>query len=111
MTTEKIYHICQIEDWRAAQKQGKYAPPSVETDGFIHFSRAEQVEKVINTFYKDLPHLVLLHTEIDKIVPELKWEESDGEIFPHIYGPLNLDAVVHIEVLLPGTSGLYIYPQ
>ena len=111
MKTEKIYHICQIEEWKEAQKNEIYSPPSVETEGFIHFSRAEQVEKVVNSYYIDLPYLVLLHTEIEKIIPELKWEKSDGDVFPHIYGPLNLDSVVHVEVLLPGTSGLYSYPQ
>ncbi len=110
MTTEKILHICQKKDWEQAQAAGEYTPPSILSEGFIHFSRTEQVAKVLNAFYRDLPDLILLHTNTDNIVPELKWEDTDGDVFPHVYGPLNLDAVFRIEELKPLESGLYKYP-
>ena len=111
MTNNKIFHICQKEDWRAAQDAGIYSPLSIETEGFIHFSNAGQVANVVNTFYKDLPDLVLLHAVIDKIFSEVKWEDSDGDVFPHVYGPLNLEAVMEVEDMIPGEDGKYSYPQ
>lgn len=110
MIPKKIFHICQKVDWQAAQDAGIYSPPSIETDGFIHFSRIEQVSKVANTFYKELPNLILLHVIIENIIPKVKWENSDGDVFPHVYGPLNLDAVMDVENMIPGEGGEFSYP-
>ena len=111
MTDDIILHICQKKDWQAAQDAGIYSPPSIGTEGFIHFSTSGQVAKVVNFLYKNLPDLILLHTKIDKIIPEVKWEDVGGDVFPHVYGPLNLEAVMEAEDMILGEDGEYAYPQ
>ena len=78
MTT--IYHICPQTEWRAALEQGAYTADTLESEGFIHCSKAEQVAKVANAFYADVPELVLLHIVVEKLAAELKWEANDGDI-------------------------------
>ncbi len=92
-----IFHICRKEDWEAAQKAGVYTVDSLESEGFIHCSMAEQVAGVANAFYKGMEGLVLLHIALDKLQVKVRWEEIGGEVYPHIYGPINLDAVVEVE--------------
>ncbi|KAA3642779.1 MAG: DUF952 domain-containing protein [Chloroflexi bacterium] len=107
----KILHICAKDDWQQATARGEYLADSLENEGFIHCSRSEQVEKVANSFYVGLPGLVLLHIDADRLTAEVKWEAADGDEFPHIYGPINLDAVVEIEEFEPGEDGLFKYPS
>ena len=92
-----IFHICPREAWEAAQQNGVYKAESLESEGFIHCSKAEQIAGVANTFYKGIEGLVLLHIAINKLQVEVRWEEVGEEVYPHIYGPINLDAVVEVE--------------
>ncbi len=97
-----IVHICQLGAWQAAQARGEYCPPSLDDEGFIHCSKPEQVLHVAKRFYRDVPDLILLWIDTEKVRPEIRWEEADGEVFPHIYGALNTDAVVSVSELGPG---------
>ena len=108
--SETILHICQRSDWLTAKEVGSYLADSLETEGFIHCSRVEQVAKVANAYYRGVEDLVLLHIAADKLWAELKWEDSDGDIFPHVYGPINLDAVTRVGKFSPGESGNFSYP-
>jgi RimJ/RimL family protein N-acetyltransferase/uncharacterized protein (DUF952 family) len=95
---QPIVHLCQRKDWHQAQARGDYRAPSLETAGFIHLSRPDQIDQVANTFYRDVPDKVLLWVKPDRLTAELRYEPSDyeadfGQYFPHLYGPLNLDAV------------------
>ena len=74
-----IFHICPREDWEAAQKTGGYIAESLETEGFIHCSKAEQIASVAKAFYKGKEGLVLLHIALDKLQVEVRWEEVGGE--------------------------------
>ena len=94
---EKIVHLCQRQQWEAARRVGVYRPASLESEGFIHCSRPEQIGKVAQRFYRQLPDLVLLWIDPPRVQPKIRWEAADGETFPHIYGPLNLDAVIAIQ--------------
>ena len=105
-----IFHICRKEDWEAAQKAGVYTADSLESEGFIHCSKAEQVAGVANAFYKGMEGLVLLHIALDKLQVEVRWEEAEGEVYPHIYGPVNLDAVVEVIDFEVGEDGEFVYP-
>jgi uncharacterized protein (DUF952 family) len=109
-----ITHLCSQDEWTSAQKAGSYRPASLETEGFIHCSTPEQVLRVANAFYTWVPGLVLLWIDPEKLRAELRWEpptmSSDphaGELFPHIYGPLNLDAVVGAPPFLAGLDGQF----
>ena len=90
-----IFHVITRFDWEKALKQGYHEPPSLELEGFIHASGEAQVPGVISRYYRDQQNLLLLHINEDKLTPELKYElaPSVNEVFPHIFGRLNLDAV------------------
>ena len=96
-----IYHVVSNTNWQEAVQQGFYEPTSLVLEGFIHTSRAEQVESVLNRYYKDQTDLLLLHIDESLLTSTLKYElaPSVNEEFPHIYGPLNVNAVVKIEKL------------
>ncbi len=98
-----ILHITSKQDWSAAQAKGEYTAPSLDTEGFIHFSTDKQAIHVANAFYKGHTNLVLLVVDESKLASELKWEApagppaeniSQADLFPHLYGPLNLNAVI-----------------
>ena len=95
-----IYHICRRGEAEKAFAAGFYAPDSLQTEGFIHFSTAAQVVGVANRFYAAEPDLVLL--TVDDTNAEnsgkVKFEavpDSD-QAFPHYYGPLPMDRVLSV---------------
>ena len=96
-----IYHVVTLSDWQKALQQGFYEPASLATEGFIHTSKEEQVKGVLQRYYKDQTGLLLLHIDENKLTAPLKYElaPSVNEEFPHIYGQLNLDAVVQLILL------------
>jgi uncharacterized protein (DUF952 family) len=95
-----IYHIVSAADWAKQGNLPVYEAPSLQTEGFIHLSQKEQVAGTLIRYYQHVPDLVLLHVDTDKLTHELKYElATNQESFPHLYGPLNKDAVVYIETL------------
>ena len=101
-----IFHITQLSDWQCAQRAGAYElstrDRTLQDVGFIHCSYAHQVAGVANAIYQDVQQdLVLLVIETDRLSAPLQPEPAvpGGEAFPHIYGPLNLDAVVEVRRL------------
>lgn len=96
-----IYHIVKNTDWILAKQNGLYSPISLSKEGFIHTSKINQVQGVLNRYYKGEKNLMLLHIEEQKLQSPFIFEFSAtlNEEFPHIYGPLNIDAVVKEEPL------------
>jgi uncharacterized protein (DUF952 family) len=96
-----IYHITTKENWDKALVAGFYEAPSLHTEGFIHNSTAAQVQGVLDRYYAGQTNLVLLHIEETKLTVELKYElaPSVNEEFPHIFGVINVDAIVKTEAL------------
>jgi uncharacterized protein (DUF952 family) len=94
-----IYHVTRRTDWDNALLSGSYEAPSLRSEGFIHTSTKEQVAGVLDRYYKNTNDLVLLHIDETKLIAPLKYElaPSVNEMFPHIYGPLNTDAVINTE--------------
>ena len=80
---------------------------SFSHEGFIHCSQSQKILQVANRFYHEIPGLVLLWIDPQKITSEIRWEAADGKLFPHIYGPINLDAVIAVTDFLPGADGNY----
>jgi uncharacterized protein (DUF952 family) len=107
-----IYHILPRADWETAQAKMIYTPVSLEKDGFIHFSRIDQVPRVANAYYKDLDNLLLLCVATGRLDAEVRYEDllGEGMRFPHLYGPLNLDAVAEVFELQKDASGAFILP-
>jgi len=94
-----IYHVIDKKSWENAVQQGYYEAPSLYTEGFIHAGRQEQVPGVLERYYEGKTDLLLLHIDESKLTAPLKFElaPSVNEMFPHIFGPLNTDAVVQTE--------------
>ncbi len=116
-----ILHITTRGEWQAAQKDGQYIAPSLSAQGFIHCSTPSQAVPVAEKFYKDQPGLVLLVIDPQKLASNLKWEPpSDGappagvpenNLFPHVYGSINLQAVVQAVKFEKDRAGkLYLPP-
>jgi len=115
-----IFHVTTRAAWEAAQRAGVYAAPSLESEGFIHFSQAHQVVAVANAFFSGQRGLVLLQADVALLHAELRWEPPAGlpvpkavspsELFPHLYGPLNIDAVLAVHNFPPGPDGLFGLP-
>lgn len=100
-----IYHLVTRRAWEE-NADHPYRAESLASEGFIHCSFAEQIERSANRFYADAAELLLLHIDADRLSSPVREEASGtGEIFPHIHGPLNRDAVAAVEVLLRGPDG------
>lgn len=100
ISMSRIYHVVTAADWAKADKQSTYEAASIHTEGFIHASERSQVGGVLSRYYANVPDLLLLHIDTDRLTSELRYEVSTNhELFPHIYGPINRDAVVEIEKL------------
>jgi uncharacterized protein (DUF952 family) len=97
-----IFHIADRDRWRRSVATGDYTASTVGMEladqGFIHLSTAAQVPGVMDRFYQGVGNLVLLHVDETRLSAELVFEQLDGapEPFPHLYGPLNCDAVVDV---------------
>jgi uncharacterized protein (DUF952 family) len=100
-----ILHICTRQDWEKAQAEGEYRPASLETEGFIHASRPEQIMGVTNRFYRGNPELLLLVLDLRRLHAEVRWETADGEVYPHVYGPINLEAIAAVLSLSADEDG------
>ncbi len=117
MADETIFHITECRSWDAAQAAGEYVAESLTTQGFIHASTREQVVETTNLFYGGQDGLLLLCIDPAKLTAPLKREAAsnsghreDGGLFPHIYGPLNLDAVTRVLDLSPLADGHFELP-
>jgi uncharacterized protein (DUF952 family) len=107
-----LYHMTGRDGWAAAQAAGAYRGDTLDSEGFIHCSLAGQVERTAARFYRGRQGLVLLAIEAERLSAELRYEEGEpGELFPHIYGPLNLDAVVAVYDFPPEADGTFRLPD
>ena len=98
-----IYHIVLPDVW-AAFDTGLYEHPSLAVEGFIHCSFAEQLDKVIARYYSGVESVVVLEIESDKLMSRMLKEPSTGsEIYPHIYGPINRNAIITAETRAGGS--------
>ena len=120
MTPDIITHLASNDAWLASLKLGVYHAESLSTEGFIHCSKPSQIVGVANTFYRGQHGLVLLVIDPSKLEAELKWEPPtepeptharEGELFPHVYGPINLDAVMNVISFEPDADGNFTLPD
>ena len=112
-----VYHIAQRTTWEQAQMVGEYRGDTLDTEGFIHCSTVQQVIPVANSYYAGQHGLVLLCIDESKLQVDLRYEapagpaEGSENLFPHIYGPLNLDAVTAVLDFEPGSDGSFMLPE
>ena len=110
-----IFHITTEVDWARALADGTYSVSTrgltLAQVGFVHCAFQEQVAGVANSFFRGVPKLVVLRIAIDRLNAEVRYEDLMGghELFPHVYGPLNLEAVVAISPLTPSRDGIFTF--
>ncbi len=115
-----ILHIASRTAWIDATRAGRYTAPSLDTEGFIHCSTSQQALPVAGKYYRGQTGLVLLLIDPARLASDLKWEPPAdgapppgvpaGDVFPHIYGPINLDAVIQVLDFEPDQNGNFSLP-
>lgn len=115
-----ILHLVAADVWDAVPPGGSYAPPSLATEGFVHCTGTDEVLlQVANAFYRSLAgEVVALTLDETKLSSETKWEapahlSADGpppaaDLFPHVFGPIERDAVVAERRMVRGDGGSYV---
>ncbi len=108
-----IYKICPAPAWREAERQGAYrGSPDDMRDGFIHFSTAAQVPGTAAKHFAGQRGLFLIAVDADALGDALKWEPSrGGDLFPHLYGELDLGAVTRVMDMRLRSDGTHEIPE
>lgn len=107
-----LYKIMSRQDWETAQAKGIYEGSGADRrDGFIHLSATHQVRATAQKHFSGIADLLLVSVAEDALGKSLKWEVSrGGDLFPHIYGPLPLSAVIEVNPL-PLVNGVHTFPE
>ena len=107
-----LYKICPQALWRQAERAGVFRGSEVDRrDGFIHFSTAAKVAGTAAKHFAGQGDLLLVRVDGAKLGSRLRWEPSRGGVlFPHLYGDLDLTAVLKVEPLPLGPDGQHIFP-
>jgi uncharacterized protein (DUF952 family) len=112
----RIYHIATRADWERARRAGEYTTSTIgrtlAEENFIHASGPGQVTGVANRYYRGLrDELLLLVIDPERVLAEIRYEDVPGAAapYPHIYGPLNADAVVAVRPLPAGPDGTFAF--
>lgn len=94
-----IYHVTDHSSWTKAMEAGYFEATYLYTEDFIHASKKEQVADVLKRYYRNATDLLLLHIDESKLTSPLKYElaPSENELFPPIYGPVNIESVIKTE--------------
>lgn len=97
---DRIFHITTLEVWERQKPTGAYRHDSLDVEGFIHCSDEGQVEQTWQRVFDGQSGLVILEINVELLASELRYEEGEpDEMFPHVYGPINVDAVASVTVL------------
>jgi uncharacterized protein (DUF952 family) len=109
----RIYKICSASAWREAERQGVYRGSADDArDGFIHFSTAVQLAETARKHFFGQTGLFLIEVDADALGERLRWERSrHDELFPHLYGELDLGAVIGVLELRARSDGTHDIPE
>jgi glutathione S-transferase len=106
-----VYHLVAKDLWEQVGA-GPYRAASLATEGFIHCSYEEQVAKSANRFYAEHDHVLVLTIDPALLTSPLRDEAAtSGERFPHIYGPIDLSAVMQVQSLQRDAGGRWSFPK
>jgi uncharacterized protein (DUF952 family) len=96
-----IYHVTPAAEWQVAKEKGFYEHPSLTAEGFIHCSQEHQVAGVLERYFAGQTDLLRLNIDTDKLSSKFvfDWSPSTADTFPHVYGPINLNAVIAVDQL------------
>ena len=105
---ETLLHITTPEAWSRALADGEYSPESLSSEGFVHLSTSAQVVGTANRFFAGRRDLLVLEVDPGRLRPELRWEDpGEGQAFPHLYGPLAVEAVLRTVAWGPDPDGVF----
>ncbi len=108
-----IYHLAFRSDWEAGLAAGEYVAPSLAEEGFIHASGdEEQMLRVAARLFAGREDLLALDVDTERLgedSPVIREPARSGEIYPHVYGPINPDAVVRVRALIPEVADPRIF--
>jgi uncharacterized protein (DUF952 family) len=109
-TPDVLVHLCGLEEWSAARRRGAIHPGADAE--FIHLSTPKQVHLPANRLYRGREDLVLLHIDPALLESPVRWEpgvatDPEAMLFPHLYGPLPLRAVITVSAYRPGPDGAF----
>jgi len=109
----RIYKICPASAWREAERQGAYRGSADDVrDGFIHFSTAAQVAETAKKHFFGQTGLFLIEVDAEVLGEALRWERSrNDELFPHLYGELDLGAVIAVLDMPARSDGTHDIPE
>jgi uncharacterized protein (DUF952 family) len=109
----RIYKISAGSAWREAERQGVYRGSADDLrDGFIHFSSLFQLADTARKHFFGQAGLLLIEVDVDALGEALRWEASrNGDLFPHLYGQLDLGAVVSVRELHERSDGSHAIPE
>ena len=107
-----IYKVVSAKEWSVATEQGEFLGAAIDlTDGYIHFSTAEQLRETVEKHFASQTDLLLVGVNADSLGDELKWEPSGGgALFPHLYAPLSIESVVMSTDMPLGEDGQHVIP-
>ena len=94
----EIYHVTTAQEWNNAKLTGFYESASLKDEGFIHCSEARQVAGVVERYFSSKTDLVKLVIDTSLLTSRYiqEWSPSTQDTYPHIYGPINVDAVTDV---------------
>jgi uncharacterized protein (DUF952 family) len=99
----RVLHVTTPEAWQVAQREGAYTTSTrgrtLAEEGFVHCSLPDQVDDVRRRWFADVPDLLLLEIDTDRLASPWRLDDVAGEAYPHVYGPVDLDAVVAVRPL------------
>jgi uncharacterized protein (DUF952 family) len=109
---DKIYKIVDRGAWRLAEANGRFDGAPVDLrDGYIHFSTAKQVRETARRHFAGVVDLLLVEVDAGRLGQSLRWEVSrGGDLFPHLYGSLAVNAVIRVLDLPLGVDGEHQFP-
>ena len=96
---DSIYILVRPDIWELAQKTHQFFERTLANEGFIHACHWHQLDRVANAYFQDTQDLVIVEIDPAKVQPPIRWEESasTGEVYPHIYGILNISATTEVQ--------------
>ncbi|EWH09425.1 hypothetical protein DS2_12864 [Catenovulum agarivorans DS-2] len=100
-----IYLLSSEAEYKQALASGQFVRDSLQTEGFIHASPKSQLSRVANKFYKKTEQPIIIELDKKLITSEVKWEPATGGLYPHIFGPINIDSVYKVIPIAPESSG------
>lgn len=108
-----IYHMLPVTTWQTLPPDAEYRAESLATEGFIHCTgESERLAEVANRFYRqERDDFVILSIVPGLLEAELRWEEADAHLFPHVYGPISRAAIVAVTPFPRSADGTFEAPN